>query len=43
MDEQSKKLELQKVSTRKLLASIKREIRKTVRASASPGKPLKKE
>jgi len=42
MDEQSKKRELSKVPTRKLLASIKREIRKTVQPCASPGKPMKK-
>jgi len=42
MNEQSRKRELQKVPTRKLLASIKREIRKTVKASAPSGKPLKK-
>jgi len=42
MDEQSKKRELQKVPTRRLLASIKREMRKTMRASDAPRKPLKK-
>ena len=42
MDEQSKKREIQKVPTRKLLASIKREIRKTIKVSESSGKPLKK-
>jgi len=41
MDEQSKKRELQKVPMRKLLASVKQEIRKTMKASASPRKPLK--
>lgn len=41
MDEQSRKRELQKVPTRKLLAAIKRDIRKTMKVSASPGKPLK--
>jgi hypothetical protein len=32
---------LKKVPTRKLLASIKRELRQVVRASASAGKPKK--
>jgi hypothetical protein len=41
MDELSKKRELQKVPTRKLLAAIKQDIRKTVKASASLCKPLK--
>jgi hypothetical protein len=42
MDEQSRKRELQKVPTRKLLATVKQDIRKAMKASASPGKPLKK-
>jgi hypothetical protein len=42
MDEISRKLELKKVPMRKLLAAVKQDIRKTMKASASPGKPLKK-
>lgn len=42
MDEQSKKRELKKVPMRKLMASVKQDIRKTLQASASAGKPLKK-
>jgi hypothetical protein len=41
MNEQQKKEQLQRVPTRTLLASIKRDIRKTLKASASP-KPKKK-
>jgi hypothetical protein len=42
MDEQSKKQELSKVPTRRLLAAIKRDIRRQLRTSASPAKPKKK-
>ena len=41
MDDLSKKRELQKVPTRKLLAAIKRDIQKSLKPSYSPGKPLK--
>jgi hypothetical protein len=41
MDEQSKQREIKKVPTRKLLASVKQDIRKTMKASFSSGKPLK--
>lgn len=41
MDEISRKRELEKVPMRKLLATVKKDIRKTMKASASPGKPLK--
>ncbi len=41
MDEGRKKL-LEKVPTRKLLASIKKDMRKMLRATASAAKPLKK-
>jgi len=39
-DEKSKKEQLKRVPTRKLLASIKQDIRRTIRAAASP-KPKK--
>lgn len=42
MDEQSKQREIKKVPMRKLLASVKLDIRKTMTASASPPKPNKK-
>ena len=42
MDEMSRKRELQRVPTRKLLASVKQDIRKQLKVSASAGKPLKK-
>ena len=42
MDETSRKRELQKLPMRKLLATVKQDIRKTLQASASPGKPQKK-
>jgi hypothetical protein len=42
MDEMSRKRELQKVPMRKLLATVKQDIRKTLKASESPGKPFKK-
>lgn len=41
MDEGRKKL-IKKVSTRKLLASIKMDIQKTIRATAAAPKPKKK-
>ncbi len=41
MDEQSKKQELQKVPTRKLLATIKQGIRREIKASGSRRKQLK--
>jgi hypothetical protein len=42
MDEKEKKEALQRVPTRKLLASIKRDLRKTMHASRSVLKPKKK-
>ncbi len=41
MDEKSKQIQIRKVPTRKLLASVKLDIRKAMRASASPPKPKK--
>jgi hypothetical protein len=41
MEKGRKKL-LKQVPTRKLLASIKKDLRHTIRASASGGKPKKK-
>jgi hypothetical protein len=41
MDEKQKKEQLRRVPTRTLLASIKRDIRKTLKASAA-GKPKKR-
>jgi len=40
--EREKKEALQRVPTRKLLASIKRDLRKQVHAARSAGKPKKK-
>ena len=40
--EKGRKDLLKRVPTRKLLASIKKDIRKVIRASASPAKPKKK-
>jgi hypothetical protein len=42
MDPKSKQTEIKKVPMRKLLASVKLDIRRTVQASASPSKPKKK-
>jgi len=42
MDEKQKKDQLRRVPTRTLLASIKRDIRKTVKSSAESGKPKKR-
>jgi hypothetical protein len=42
MDEVSRKRELSKVPTRKLLAAVKRDIRKELQPTASAGKPQKK-
>jgi hypothetical protein len=42
MDEKSKQQELKKVPTRKLLASLKLDIRKQMRASSPASKPNKK-
>lgn len=42
MDEKSKSMELKKVPMRKLMASLKSDIRKELRPSMSLGKPLKK-
>src|SRR5712692_4991353 len=42
MDEKEKREALKKVPTRKLLASIKRDLRRAVRASASAAKPKRK-
>ncbi len=41
MDEKSKQVEIRKVPTRSLLASLKKDIRKTMQASPSARKPLK--
>ena len=41
MDAKQKREELKRVPTRKLLASIKRDLRKSLRASASAAKPKK--
>lgn len=41
MDEVSRKRELQKLPMRKLLAAVKRDIRRQLKASASPSKPKK--
>jgi len=41
MDEKQKREELKKVPTRKLLASIKRDLRKVMHASRSASKPKK--
>ena len=42
MDAKEKRDELKRVPTRKLLASIKRDLRRTLKASASAPKPKKK-
>jgi hypothetical protein len=42
MDAKQKREELKRVPTRKLLASIKRDLRGALRASASPAKPKKR-
>jgi hypothetical protein len=42
MDEKEKKEALQRIPTRKLLASIKRDLRKQLRPTASAAKPKKK-
>jgi hypothetical protein len=42
VNDQEKKEALQRVPTRKLLASIKKDLRKQLRASASAAKPKKK-
>jgi len=42
MDAKQKREELKKVPTRKLLASIKRDLRGALRASVSAAKPKKK-
>jgi hypothetical protein len=42
MDGKSKQIEMKKVPTRSLLASLKKDIRQTMRVTASAGKPLKK-
>ena len=42
MNEKQKREQLKRVPTRMLLASIKKDIRKAVRVSASAGKPKKK-
>jgi len=43
MDEKQKREQLKRVPTRKLLASIKRDIRRGLRASASAAKPKKRQ
>jgi len=42
MDEKSKQNAIKKVPTRSLLASLKKDMRRAIQASASGGKPLKK-
>lgn len=42
MDEMSRKRELQKVPTRKLLAAVKKDIREQLQPSAASGKALKR-
>ena len=42
MDEKQKREQLKRVPTRKLLASIRKDIRRELRASASAAKPKKK-
>jgi hypothetical protein len=42
MDEQSKKRELEKVPMRKLIATIKQDIRRELKGAASLPKPKKK-
>jgi len=42
MDEKEKREELKRVPTRKLLASIKTDLRKAMHATRSTGKPKKK-
>jgi hypothetical protein len=42
MDAKQKREELKRVPTRKLLASIKQDLRKSLRASASAAKPKKR-
>jgi hypothetical protein len=42
MDEKTKREELKRVPTRKLLASIKRDLRKAMHASRSAAKPKTK-
>jgi hypothetical protein len=42
MDEKQKREQLRRVPTRKLLASIRKDIRRQLRASASAAKPKKK-
>jgi hypothetical protein len=42
MNEKEKREQLKRVSTRTLLASIKRDIRKTLKESAASAKPKKK-
>lgn len=41
MDEKSKRMELKKVPTRKLLAAVKQGIRRQIHASTSAPKPKK--
>ena len=41
MDEKAKREELKQIPTRKLLASIKRDLRKAMHASRSASKPKK--
>jgi len=41
VDAKEKRDELKRVPTRKLLASIKRDLRRQLRPSASPAKPKK--
>jgi hypothetical protein len=42
MDEVSRKREIQKLPMRKLLATVKKQIRKEIAVSDSPRKPLKR-
>jgi hypothetical protein len=42
VDQEGKRIEIKKVPTRKLLASVKLDIRREIKAASSPSKPLKK-
>lgn len=42
MNEQEKREQLKRVPTRTLLASIKKDIRKTLKAAKATSKPMKK-
>jgi hypothetical protein len=42
MDKKSKQIEIKKVPTRSLLASLKKDMRRVMQPTASASKPLKK-